>query len=79
MRTRPGRCEPEIYFRIIHLAQDCHGCAPVADYRKQRIVIGAKGAFENSNIDALARRVATARAVSAVTSVRSMHNMCKEP
>ncbi len=68
MRTRPSRVEPEVYFRIVHMAGDgCHG-APVATYRRQtvEIAMGPKGAFENGNIGALTRRVATVRVVSAV-------------
>jgi len=59
MRTRPGWVEPEVYFRVVHLTQDGHGCAPVATYREQtvEIALGPKGAFENGNIGALVRRV----------------------
>jgi hypothetical protein len=67
MRTRPGRVEPEIYFRIVHLARTSHNDAPVAAYREQtvEIALGPKGAFENGNIGTLRRRVATDGAVSA--------------
>jgi hypothetical protein len=39
MRTRPGWVEPEVFFRILHLAQVGHGCAPVAAYRDQTVEI----------------------------------------
>jgi hypothetical protein len=61
MRTRPGWIEPEIYFRIVHAAQNGHKGTPVAYYREQtvEIALGPKGAFEYGNIGALTRRVAT--------------------
>ena len=59
--------DPEVWFRIVHLAQVAHSCAPVAAYREQTVetALGPKGAFENCNIGALTRRVATAQVVSA--------------
>ena len=47
MRTRPGRVEAEVYFRIVHAAQVGHYGAPVAAYREQsvEIALGPKGAF----------------------------------
>ena len=60
MRTRPGRVEPEIYFRIVHVTGDgCHG-VPVADYLEQtvEIALGPKGAFESGDIGAATRQVA---------------------
>jgi hypothetical protein len=67
MRTRPGWVEPEIYFRIVHIAREGHNGAPVGPYREQtvEIALGPKGAFENGNIGALTRRVAPERIVSA--------------
>ena len=66
MRTRPGWVEPEVYFRIVHLAQGPQKCAPVAAYREQtvEIALGPKGAFENGNIGAMTRRVSADRVVS---------------
>ena len=68
MRTRPGRVEPEIYFRIVHLAQVAHSCAPVATYREQtvEIALGPKEAFVNGNFGALTRRAPPGQVVSAV-------------
>jgi hypothetical protein len=65
MRTRPGWIEPEIYFRIVHAAQNGHKSAPVAAYLEQmvEIALGPKGAFENGNIGALTRRLAADRVV----------------
>lgn len=54
-------------FRIVHIAPGGHNSAPVAAYPAQRveIALGRKGAFENGNIGALARRVPADRVVSA--------------
>jgi hypothetical protein len=67
MRTRPGWVEPEVWFRVVHLAQDGLNCAPMAAYREQRveIALGTKGAFENGNIGALTRRLAADRVIRA--------------
>jgi hypothetical protein len=68
MRTRPGWIEPEIYFRIVHLAQDAQSGAPVAAYREQtvEIALGPKGVFENGNIGTLRRRAPPGQVLHAV-------------
>jgi len=73
IRSRPGWDEPEIYFRIVHLAQVGHPGAPVAAYREQtvEIALGPKGAFESGNIGALRRRVSTDTVVSAAPLSRT--------
>jgi len=50
--------DPEVWFRIVHLAKVGNPGAPVAIYREQMVGIafGPKGAFENGNIGALVRR-----------------------
>jgi hypothetical protein len=60
--------EPEIWFRIVHVAVDGQAGAPVAAYREQtvEIALGPKGAFENGNVGTLTRRVPADRVVSAV-------------
>ena len=68
IRSRPGWVEPEVWFRIVHVAGDgCHG-TPVAAYRQQtvEIALGPKGAFENGNIGALTRRTPPDQVLSAV-------------
>ena len=57
MRTRPEVKEPEVWFRIVHLAQEAHCGAPVRAYCEQtvEIALGPKGAFENGNIGTLRR------------------------
>lgn len=64
MRTRPGRIEPEIYFRIIHGAIQGQQRNPMAAYCEQTVEIahGPKRVFENGNIDAPTRRRAVWRA-----------------
>jgi len=66
-RSTNRQAEPEVWFRIVHLARVAHSCAPVAAYREQmiEIALGPKGAFENGNIGALTRRVFTDSVVSA--------------
>jgi hypothetical protein len=67
-RSTYRQAEPEVYFRIVHVAEVCHQGAPVAAYREQMVEIAleTKDAFKNGNIGALTRRVATTRVVSAV-------------
>ena len=66
MRTRPGRVEPEVYFRIVHLAQEANSCTRADTYHEQtvEIALGPKGAFENGNIGALRLRAPPSRVVS---------------
>ena len=80
MRTRPGRVEPEIYFRVTHLAQDAQRGAPVAPCREQtvEIALGPKGAIESGNIGALKRRAPTGLAVSAVPPGRGDPKLPRE-
>lgn len=72
MRTRLGRVEPEIYFRIVHDAEVGHQGTQVAPCREQmvEIALGPKGAFENGNIGALTRRMLPDKVVSAVPRLR---------
>jgi hypothetical protein len=72
LRTRPGRIEPEVYFRIVHATQDDRNSTPVATYCEQtfEIALGLKGAFENGNIGALTRRLTTNGLLSAVPPTR---------
>jgi hypothetical protein len=69
IRSGRGWAEPEIWFRIVHVASDA-GNGPVAAYREQtvEIALGPKGAFENGNVGTLTRRVPADRVVHAVPS-----------
>lgn len=80
-RTRPGRVEPEIYFRIVHVAREGHNCGPVAAYREQtvEIALGPKGAFENGNIGTLRRRAPPDQVLSAVPPGRGNPKQPREP
>jgi hypothetical protein len=68
MRTRPGCVEPEIYFRIVHVAGDSRHDGQMGAGREQavEIALGPKGAFENGNIGALARWIKIDHVVHAV-------------
>ena len=65
MRTRFGVVEPEVWFRIVHVAGDGHHGVPVASYCEQtvEIALGPKGAFENGNIGALRLQAPPSRVV----------------
>lgn len=67
-RSRPGWAEPEIWFRIVHVAVEGQHVAPVAAYREQtvEIVLGPKGAFGEGNVGTLTRRVPTDQVVNAL-------------
>ena len=65
-RSTNRQVEPEVWFRVVHLAQDGLNCTPVAAYREQtvEIALGPKGAFENGNIGALRLRAPPSRVIS---------------
>jgi hypothetical protein len=65
---RASLAEPEIWFRIVHVAAVGADGAPVATYREQtvEIALGPKGAFENGNVGTLTRRVAADRVINAL-------------
>lgn len=80
-RSTNRQLEPEVWFRIVHVAQDGHYGAPVATYREQtvEIALGPKGAFENGNIGALTRRVHTDGVATALPPPRGNSKPAKEP
>jgi len=57
-RSTNRQVDPEVWFRIVHLAPVGHHCGPVAAYREQtlEVTLGPNGVFENGNIGALTRR-----------------------
>ncbi len=71
-RSTNRQVDPEVWFRIVHLAQDGPKGTPVAAYREQtvEIALGPKGAFENSNIGAMTRHVTGDRTVNAAAPGR---------
>jgi len=69
-RRRPGWARPEVWFRIVHIAQEGADRAPVAAYREQtvEIALGPKGAFQTRIVGALKRRVAPDQTVNALSA-----------
>jgi hypothetical protein len=69
-RRRPGWARPEVWFRIVHIAQEGADRAPVAAYREQtvEIALGPKGAFQTGIVGALKRRVAPDQTVNALSA-----------
>jgi hypothetical protein len=78
---RASLAEPEVWFRIVHVAVDGQAGAPVAAYREQtvEIALGPKGAFENGNVGRLTRRVPADRVVCAVPPRRGKPQPPREP
>jgi hypothetical protein len=83
-RSTNGRAsvaEPEVWFRIVHVAVDGQDGAPVAAYREQtvEIALGPKGAFENGNVGRLTRRVPADQVISAIPPPRGKPKPPKAP
>jgi len=78
---RASLAEPEIWFRIVHVAVDGTNGAPVAAYREQtvEIALGPKGAFENGNVGTLTRRVPADQVISAIPPPRGKPKPPKAP
>jgi hypothetical protein len=81
MRTRPGRVEPDVYFRIVHNAQAGHNNVSVATYREQtvEIAVESKGVFKNDPVANVTRRTPVERIVSAISPLRGNPKPPKEP
>ena len=80
-RSTNRQPEPEVWFRIVHIAQEGHNGGSVAAYREQtvEIALGPKGAFENANVGALIRRAPDARVVCAMPRLCGNPKPAKEP
>jgi hypothetical protein len=80
-RSTNRQVEPEVWFRIVHLAQDGHNGTPVAPCREQtvEIALGHEVAFENGNIGALTRRAPPGQVVSAISPGRGDPKLPREP
>jgi len=76
---RGGSPEPEVYFRIVHVALDAANGTPA--YREQtvEIALGPKGAFENGNIGSITRRVPAEQVVNALPPRVRKRKPPKEP
>jgi hypothetical protein len=80
LRTRPGWVEPEIYFRIVHLAQNSISGSRAAIYEQTvEIALGPKGAFENGNFGALTRQVLLDKGISGMPPRRAKPKTPREP
>ncbi len=79
--NRRGVAEPQVWFKIVHIAEDGHHRALGVAIREQtvEIALGPKGAFKNGNVGAVTRRVATDRVVSALPEPRARPKPPKEP
>lgn len=78
---RGGVEDPEVWFRILHIAQDGRNGGSAAAYFQQsiEIALGPKGAFENANVGALTRQVHTCQIVRAIPSPRDKPKPPREP
>jgi hypothetical protein len=79
---RTGRqSEPEVSFRILHVATDGRNGATTAPYREKTVEIGSgpRARFGNGNVGAVTRRVAAERVVSAVPARRGKPKPPREP
>lgn len=67
-RSTNRQADPEVWFRIVHLAQIGQSGIPVAAYREQTVelALGPMGAFENGNIAALTRLAPPDQVLNAV-------------
>jgi len=76
-----GVAEPQVWFRIVHVAEDGHHRALGNAVREQavEIALGSKGAFTNGNVGAVTRRVAAGRVISALPEPRGRPRPAKEP
>ena len=79
--NRHGVAEPQVWFRIVHVAENGHHRALGDTVHKQtvEIALGPKGAFKNGNVGALTRNVAADRVVSALPEPRGKLKPSKEP
>ena len=66
--NRHSIAEPQVWFRIIHVAEDGHHRALGDATREQ--AVETKGAFRNGNVGAVTRRVAADRVVTALPELR---------
>lgn len=80
-RRRQETVQPEIWFRVVHVAGGANSDAPVSAYRDQtvEIALGPIGTFENGNVGALSRRVAAELVVNAVPVPRGKPKPPKNP
>ena len=75
------RAVPEIYFRILHIADDGRNGFSGTEFHKQavEIALGPNGAFQGGNVAVLMRRVATKRVLTATPARRPKSTSRREP
>ena len=80
IRTGQGAV-PEIYFRVLHIADDAHNGVPGKEFHEQavEIALGPKGAFQASNLATLTRRVAPERTLIATPARRAKSTSPRVP
>ena len=80
-RSTNRQTDPEVWFRVVHVAQNGHPSAPVAAYHEQTIEIplGPKGAFENGNIGTLRHQAPPNQVLRAVLPGRGDPKPPREP
>ena len=73
--------QPEVWFRIIHVAESGHHRPLGHAHRRQtvEVTLGPKGAFKNGNLGVLTRRVAVGQVVSALPEPRGRPKPPREP
>ena len=75
-RTRPGRAEPEVVFRIVHVAlangSPTNEGTPSPSHREQvvEVALGPNPTFRPQGADALTRRVPVSQVINAVPPSR---------
>jgi hypothetical protein len=73
--------QPEVWFRVLHVAEDGHH-RPLRDaYREQtvEVTLGPEPAFKKGNLGTLTRRVATDQVVSALPEPRGKPKPPRKP
>jgi hypothetical protein len=82
-RTTNSRrgAQPEVWFRIRHVAEDGHHRSLGNAYRDQtvEVTLGPKGAFKKGNLGTLTRRVVADRIVSALPEPRGKPKPPRKP
>jgi len=80
-RSANRQAEPEVWFRVVHLAKEGLSGAPVATYREQMVEIapGPRGAFENGTVGTLTRRAPPDQPIATITDfhdqIREFHKL----
>src|SRR3989304_974463 len=80
-RSTNRQVAPEVWFRIVHIAQEGHNGGTVGAHRGPRgeKALGPKAASENGNIGALTRRVPTDRLVAVLPPFRGTPKLPRKP